>query len=313
MNYLGQGGGYAEDLYPWTLNGQRESFAARNVNNPDALYVAFAGANDLADLTVMVALCASSIDLFCGGRGVPTTAINVVLTGIEDAIQAFVDAGAKHVVVPNVPNLGKVPGITVNGDAFSGLATFLSAQYNLAFNAKLAEWKAKWEGVNIIPFNTFSLLTDVVTDPAAFGFSNATDACYSGFVDPGPGETVCADPDAYVFWDKEHPTAAFHALLADRMRSTIMVDILDHLKEGVSVLVLGDRAKSRLIAKLDGARGLLSDDNTRNDQRAADKLENFMDIVGNMQGRRIPNASALALIDGAEKVISVLEGGDQQN
>ncbi len=50
-----------------------------------------------------------------------------------------------------------------------------------------------------------------MTEPQAFGFSNATDACITPGVFFG---AICREPWDYVFWDGIHPTAAMHRIVA---------------------------------------------------------------------------------------------------
>jgi phospholipase/lecithinase/hemolysin len=231
-------------------------------------------------------------------------AIPVVLSGISDAIATFVAAGARDILVPNMPNLGVIPAITPFGQDFIDLATALSAEYNQAFDAMLAQWEGQ---VNIIPFDTFALITNVVKDPEASGFSNATEACYEGFVAPNPTAQECDDPDSFVFWDVEHPTAAFHAFLADRVMAAIVLDILDDLGQQVSELDVRDQLKNVLNNKLDGASQKLADGNSANDHAAAGKLTAFINIVEANQGKQIPEDDALSMIMRAEKVIALLD------
>ena len=77
-------------------------------------------------------------------------------------------------------------------------------------------------GINIVRFDTFAFLTDIVANPAKYGFVNVTQPCYSGFVAPDPTATVCANPDAYLFWDIEHPTTRMHTLLADQLFGSVL-------------------------------------------------------------------------------------------
>lgn len=307
VELLGQGG-TVNDPPPWSLNGQVETFQGWNITDPDALYVVFAGSNDLVDLTTMVALCNIGVsDLFCLGRGDPKTAFTTVIGGINDAIAGFVAAGATDILVPNLPNLGVVPGIkAILIPGFSDLATSLSGDYNAAFSTMLAGWE---DDVNIIPFDTFSLLTEVVASPAAFGFANATEACYSGFVGPVDPDaeqqpTVCENPDAYVFWDYEHPTTAFHAFLADRMLAAMVPDILEYLKQQVSELEDQDKIGSGFHKKLDSTSKKLA---KGKDADAVSKLEDFIKAVEAKQGKKIPQEDALSLIKRAEKIIALLD------
>jgi phospholipase/lecithinase/hemolysin len=301
VSLLGQGGTLPKDAFPWTLKGQVKAFKDREISSdPDALYVVFAGANDLADLTAIVALGLLPPD------EIPAYIENVA-NGIKKAIKAFVKAGAQHILVPNVPNLGVVPAVAINGQVFAGLATSLSAQYNAVLAAKLA----KYEGVvNIIPFDAFSLLTAVVAEPSAFGFSNATEPCYTGFVDPaGPEDTVCDNPDIYVFWDKEHPTAAFHAFLAERLLDTIVLDILEDLFQRVDDLDVKAGTKASLNDKLAEAKQVLTDENTNKDLEASTILRAFINSVESKRGNEIPDDAADSLVDSAEKLIQLIEAG----
>jgi phospholipase/lecithinase/hemolysin len=200
-------GPFPPDAFPWSLSQETDAFLAqaggRRVN-PTALFVVFSGSNDLADVLAL--------------RLDPATTIAITVEGIRDAILAFKSAGARTILVPNAPNLGKVPLVTARGPAAVAFATALSVQYNAALEAMLETI----DGVDIIRFDTFAFLTDVVDNPAKYGFTNSTQPCYSGFVVPDPTATECADPDAHVFWDGEHPTSKLYAVLADELYTSVL-------------------------------------------------------------------------------------------
>jgi hypothetical protein len=61
------------------------------------------------------------------------------------------------------------------------------------------------------PFNL------LYNNPAAFGFSNITEACYT----EADGE-VCNQPAQYFFWDDIHPTTRVYAALADRLAQSVL-------------------------------------------------------------------------------------------
>ena len=201
---------YPVGAYPWSLDLQREAFLAdaKRQADPSGLYVVFAGSNDLSD--ALIALVFLNQD--------PTPTIEKAVQGIRNVISAFELAGARTVLVPNMPNLGVVPGVTRFGPVVAGLATQLSLQ----FNAALATMLSGVTGTNIIAFDTYSFLNDVVAHPANYGLTNASQPCYSGFVEPDPGGTVCADPGTYAFWDVEHPTTRLHAILADELYTSVL-------------------------------------------------------------------------------------------
>lgn len=190
-------------LFPWSLNAETGAFANRGIHDANGLYIVFSGSNDIGDIP---------------GLGLdPATVFSTLLNGVEMAIQAFKDAGAQTILVPNVPDLGLTPEALSGG--ISQTATALSAQYNdLLHDALLAEMTG---GVNIIEFDTFGWLQKVVAHPGAFGLSNVSSPCYTGFLFFDPNATECANPKDYLFWDREHPSAAGQALLAKKMLAAV--------------------------------------------------------------------------------------------
>ncbi len=58
-----------------------------------------------------------------------------------------------------------------------------------------------------------------MADPAAYGFTDVTNPCFTGTATGGPASgTLCgatvAQQDTHLFWDDLHPTAAGHAGIA---------------------------------------------------------------------------------------------------
>ena len=200
--------GYPVDAFPWALDDETEAFleqAPSKAADPTALFVVFSGANDLADVFLL--------------HHDPAATIATTVEGIRQAILAFQAAGGRTVLVPNVPNLGVIPLVTRNGPGVSLAARNLSLAYNVA----LAKMLDTIVGIDIVRFDTFEFITDVVANPSKYGFTNATQPCYSGFVTPDPTATECSDPDAHVFWDGEHPTTKLHAVIADLLYESVLL------------------------------------------------------------------------------------------
>lgn len=196
------GGVLPPGLFPWSLNAETAAFSARNIHDPNALYIVFSGSNDVADIV---------------SRGLnPATVIPTAVSGVLAGVQAFINAGARLVVVPNLPDLGLIPAF-VGNPAASAAATALSQQFNSLLHAQLGALS----GTDIVEFDTFDFFRDIVNHPANFGLTNVSTPCYSGFVAPNPAGTVCATPNQYLFWDIVHPTQVVHALLAQELLQVI--------------------------------------------------------------------------------------------
>jgi len=139
-------------------------------------------------------------------------------------IKQLGDAGARYVMVSNLPNIGLTPSGIAQGSIAAAQLTGLSITYNSALNAGLAS-----TGVNIIPVNTFAMLNEFVADPSRYGFTNVTQpACTGssfGCLPIGtPGAQSTYQPgtqNTYLFADGVHPTTATHAMLAQYAESII--------------------------------------------------------------------------------------------
>jgi phospholipase/lecithinase/hemolysin len=124
------------------------------------------------------------------------------------AINALAKAGATNFVVPLLPDLG----ITPLGASAAVLATSLSALYNADLVSDLTALAAT-DHISVGFIDTFSLVDAAVNNPAAFGLTNVTDACYTGPFTGGP-PAPCSNPASYLFWDIQHPTETGHELIA---------------------------------------------------------------------------------------------------
>ena len=186
--------------------------ASGGVADSRALYAVWAGANDIFQNFAGIA----------GGTVNPTTVINTA-AGTEIAqIARLQAAGARYILVFNLPDLGSTPAFAPSavGAAGSAAASGLSTAFNATLFAGLA-------GRKVIPVDTFSLFADVKANAAAFGFTNTTGvACAptppAGLIACGPGNLVVPGASAsYLFADSVHPTTASQAIVADFVRSLI--------------------------------------------------------------------------------------------
>lgn len=186
--------------------------------DPNTLYAVWGGANDIFYNAYVASL---------GGLTPAQVQANLITAADTELgmIQQLGTAGARYVMVVNLPNIGITPSAAAQGPAAAAQLTGLSLTFNNALNAGLAN-----TGVNIIPVNAFAFLNEVVANPSAYGFTNVTTpACTGsafGCLPAGtPGATSTYQPGTdttYLFADGVHPTTAAHAMLAQYAESIII-------------------------------------------------------------------------------------------
>ena len=170
--------------------------------DPDALYTVWGGANDLFAVTSDPGNAQAIIGAAVGAQ-----------VGIIGGLQA---AGARYVLVPNIPDLGLTPSFRAQGPAAAAQGTALATGYNQALFSTLAS-----NGLAVIPVDTFAFLREVAADPAQFGITNVTGtACMPQITAQSltcnPTSLVSPDaPQTYLFADGVHPASGAHVALAD--------------------------------------------------------------------------------------------------
>jgi outer membrane lipase/esterase len=183
---------------------QVQNFLGKGAINPGALYSVWAGGNDVF----------FQLGLAAAGAATPAQVQANVATAATQLVQQvgiLSGAGARYIMVFNLPDVGKTPFGVASGQGAS--ITALSNLYNSTLNAGLDALH-----VDVIRLNAFALIDEVVANPGAFGFTNAsTPACTT------PSSLICTPatlvaPNAaqnYVFADGVHPTTGAHQVIAD--------------------------------------------------------------------------------------------------
>ena len=235
----------------------------------NALYTYWAGANDIFDYFGGVA----------GGFFTITTAQQFTTLSANSAIAqigALQAAGAKYIVVLNLPNIGATPfGASIGTQGAGGLS-LLSLTYNTALNNGLATLQD-----GIIPVNAFGLVNEVLANHDAFGFTNITQtACDPALmlppIPPGGSSLFCGpgalrEPGAnetYFFADGVHPSGAAHRMLAQAVQAEIAAP--------GQVSMLGEMALKAGEDHNDSLREQLW--NGRDGDRAEDSVRGFAEL-----------------------------------
>jgi phospholipase/lecithinase/hemolysin len=149
----------------------------------DALYVLWAGAND-----------------YLQGSSTSENALNYLI----EAMNTLIEMGARRFLVANLPDLGQLPA--TRQAASSERLSDLSQTHNQILERSLSSFQLH-SGVDIALLDVQRLYEEVITNPEAFDFTNATAACLVNT------RQACDMPDRFLFWDGIHPTTAAHRRL----------------------------------------------------------------------------------------------------
>lgn len=182
-------GGARSHGRPMDVRGQLQAYLAspdrRSISG--SLFVVFAGANDL-----LAAGCAGNRD-----RAAKTAAAAVAAT-----VSDLAAAGARTILVPNLPDIGAAPLIQAQGNDCSNQARRLSRAFNAALENKLEDVEHRYRSLHLVRLDVFALSEQLLAlpDEAASDRGGA----------PCTGESC----NRVLFWDSLHPSARAHARLA---------------------------------------------------------------------------------------------------
>jgi phospholipase/lecithinase/hemolysin len=180
-----------------SLSTQIKTFLANFTASPDSLYIIWIGAND-----------------FAAGISPAATVQN-----IYDGIMQLLTAGARDIMILNIPDISLTPVVIARGGpTVLAAKQFVNAANNLlTVEVHLA---ASIYPVNADIVDINSLFVELVTDPTAFGFKNVVQAAF----DPNTG-TVVPYPNDFLFWDGFHPTTNAHFFAAEFIYRSIVSKI----------------------------------------------------------------------------------------
>ena len=178
---------------------------------PNDLVTTLAGANDIFNENL--------------NEGAANTAAIAQTTNLG----ILVNAGARTILIGNLPNLGATPAFSGN-PVTAQLGLMATNTFNARLDQGVEQVAAANPQANIVQMDLRTAAEIIAANPAAFGFTNVTDSC-------NVGGTICANPDQFTFWDGVHPTAAAHEFLAQYAAALLSTD-----EHGRAVAALGQVA-----------------------------------------------------------------------
>jgi len=176
-----------------------------------ALYVIALGGNDVRDALQLA----------------DPTVIAAAIGSIAQHVQILYGAGARKFLAWNSPNIALTPAVravaaVTPGVDVLGAATALSFGFKQGLDATLAQLSAALPGIEIVRFDAFTEINNIVANPARFGLNDVTTAC----IQPNVPPFECRQPDRHLFWDGIHPTRAGHAIAAVLVGKALVTALL---------------------------------------------------------------------------------------
>lgn len=166
--------------------------------------------------------------------------LHQVNVGLVHGLQELADKGAKHIVVLNLPDLGRTPA-AVEFDSVEPLSYF-ATQHNAALDISMENLKQAYQEVHWMYYDLNKSFTDLLDNPDNYGLTNTQDTCMeteegvamksmlslAATFNPKLNKKSC---DGYLFFDLIHPTAFTHQIMATKAKNYFDSEGLEFISE----------------------------------------------------------------------------------
>lgn len=181
--------------------------------DPSGVYALWGGANDVF---TQLGLAQAGTISSAQAQG----AVVLAATQYVQQVAALQGAGAQNIILFNLPDIGQTPGGRAGGAAAAAQITAITGLYNNTVQAGLNAL-----GGNVLRVDIGAFFNEILANPAAFGFTNATSPACAGIASSllcTPANLVSPNANqTFVFADGVHPTGAGHAAIAAVVASQI--------------------------------------------------------------------------------------------
>ncbi|MBL8667703.1 MAG: SGNH/GDSL hydrolase family protein [Rhodospirillales bacterium] len=165
------------------------------------LYAFMTGRHGLVDASALFVIYGGANDLLAAGCDARETAAKTGAAAIAATAGDLAAAGATHILVPNLPDLGASPIVRLQGAACARRARQMTRSFNAALEQELRRVERR-SGVRIVRVDAYGMAEEIMANPGKAGFADVSTPCQQG---------SCAGA---LFWDQLHPTARAHARMA---------------------------------------------------------------------------------------------------
>jgi phospholipase/lecithinase/hemolysin len=193
-------------LFPNTgVLSQVAAFSAGGANPSygSGLFLVWAGANDLRDAF---------------GLANPLPSFEAAITNLSSAVTTLYGLGARHFLLPNMPDIGLTPEVLLNGPLVSGQVSFLTGLFNTQLATAFNGLAATLPGATLAQYDTFAAHQALVAGAPGNGYLNLTNGCLIEVPGAAQAQSPCGES---FFVDNIHPTTSVHETLARGMVTAV--------------------------------------------------------------------------------------------
>ena len=200
----------------FTLKSELDSYLVAHQDHADEknLYVVWIGSNDYLAVPEDVEQSTHEVN-----------------ETIKDNLERLVKKGAKHFLILNIPDLGRVPAAR----EFESEAEMsaLAQMHNSVLKDNIEKLRVKYPSVQWIEVNIEAELNEMLDNPTSNGFLNVKDTCNESSLDEPSTQSMLkvastmnvrsakSACDGFLFFDMVHPTALAHSILARRVHEIL--------------------------------------------------------------------------------------------
>ena len=197
--------------------------------DPNALHIVMIGGNDIRAARTLL------ISGEPHARHAAKQRLRQATQSIKAQLKKLDDAGAKHFLVVNAPDVGAIPETdlvaaqllataetrrqTRQANRLEDRTQRLSSIYNARLSRLVERLKAR-QGMDIEAFDLQEFFTDLQDDSEQYGITNTEDACIYVFSAGGAMHPEC-DFETFTFFDEIHPTSKVHQLAGAAIFNTL--------------------------------------------------------------------------------------------